>query len=123
MQVDAEPDEEPEEEDQEATDLPARQQPEKKTRTDRNRAKRRRDAEAAVKAKRSLKKQRQELDSLKAIQQRLGEEEAQAAARSARKAADKQDAATRPPRLGRTKFEPAPIQVNCSASSVSDIRC
>lgn len=86
--------------------------PGKKTRTDRNRDKRRKQAETALKAKASLKKQRRDLQSLKQLQHAIVEQEAEKQALAARKAADKAEAAkTKPPRLGRHKFEPQPMQV------------
>lgn len=120
MQVDADPDEEEEEEEEKSGDgdgpiggvTAFKRAPEKKTRTQRNREKRRREAEAAVGAKKSLKKQRRDLDCLKLLQRDIEQDETERTARAARRAADREEAARQgPPRLGRHKFEPAPLQV------------
>lgn len=90
-----------------------RKQPQKKTRADRNRDKRRRDAESRLKAKDKLKKQRRDLAGLPQLQAALQAEEAVQAARAARRAADKEEARKNgPPRLGKHKFEPSPMQAS-----------
>ena len=91
----------------------AKARPEKKTQTARNREKRRREAEEAAEAKRSLKQQRRELDGVKELQSEIAAQEAADAARAARKAVNlAEKALSRPPRLGKHKFKPASIQVS-----------
>ena len=90
----------------------AKARPEKKTQTVRNREKRRREAEEALEAKRSLKQQRRELDSVKELQSEIAVQEASDSARAARKAVSlAEKALSRPPRLGKHRFQPANIQV------------
>jgi hypothetical protein len=59
-----------------AVAVPARRAQEKKTQADRNREKRRRDAEDDLAARRKLKKQRRELDSVKQYHGEIARQEA-----------------------------------------------
>lgn len=61
---------------QAAVAVPGRRPQEKKTQADRNREKRRRDAEEELAARRSLKKQRRELDSVKQYHVEIARQEA-----------------------------------------------
>lgn len=86
--------------------------PEKKTRTDRNRDKRRRDAEEEYSAKQELKKQRRDLDRLSDFNAEIAQQEILQKARAIRKAVTKAEKAlSEPPKLGKQKFQPANIQV------------
>ncbi len=68
-------------------------------------------AAAELAARRSLKRQRAQLDNLGAIQAEVAALEAQRAKRAQRRAAVKAErAATQPPRLGKLKFTPQPVQ-------------
>ena len=60
----------------EATAGPAHRAQEKKTQADRNREKRRREAEDTLAAKRKLKQQRRELDSVKQYEEEIARQEA-----------------------------------------------
>jgi len=95
--------------------VPARRGQEKKTQADRNREKRRRDAEDEQAAKQRLKKQRRELDSVKQYHTEIAWEEALQAANATRKAITKREKALiEPAKLGKHKFQPANVQVTAS---------
>lgn len=84
----------------------------KKTQTDRNRGKRRRDAEEEHGARLQLKKQRRDLDRLSDFAKEIAHEDVLHKARAIRKAVTKAEKAlTEPPKLGKQKFQPANIQV------------
>lgn len=91
---------------------------EKKTQTDRNRIKRRRDAEGEQTAKQKLKKQRRDLENLTEFNQEIVQQELLQQAKAIRKAVTKAEKALiEPPKLGKHKFQPANIQVPfCCAS-------
>ena len=90
----------------------AGQSSEKKTQTDRNRDKRRRDAEEEQNAKQRLKKQRRDLDMLSDFNQEITHQEVLQQAKALRKAVTKAEKALiEPPKLGKHKFQPANIQV------------
>lgn len=84
----------------------------KKTQKDRNREARRRAEEEAAAARRREKRQRHELSQLKHITAEVEETLAEREARLERRRADEAErAAAEPPRLGKLRFEPLPVQV------------
>jgi nucleolar protein 53 len=85
---------------------------ERKNRTDRARNRRRREAETALAKEREEKKVRRELAELGAVNRQVEAGLKEQEARTARRRADLEDKlANEPPRLGRQKFEPMPLQV------------
>jgi len=108
---------------QAAVAVPGRRPQEKKTQADRNREKRRRDAEEELAARRSLKKQRRELDSVKQYHVEIARQEALQAANATRRAVTKREKElTEPPRLGKHKFQPANVQVLLSEEIDGSLR-
>jgi nucleolar protein 53 len=86
--------------------------PEKKTKSKRNREARLREQKAELAAKQKLKAQRLQLQNLGDIQQEIEEAEVERELRQQRrKALQKEKAATEPPRLGKIKYQEAPVQV------------
>lgn len=103
--------------------VPARRPQEKKTQADRNREKRRRDAEDDLAAKRKLKKQRRELDSVKQYHEEISRQETLQAAHAARRAITKREKSlTEPPKLGKHRFQPANVQVLLSEEIDGSLR-
>ena len=116
LQVDAEEEEEEEEADeQEEEGGVLRMQPrkkQKKTQKDRSKELRRKAEEQELQRRRKEKKQRRDLSELKQINAGVEETLAEREARRTRRQADEEEkAASAPPRLGRHKFEPLPVQV------------
>ncbi|KAG1655624.1 hypothetical protein FOA52_008838 [Chlamydomonas sp. UWO 241] len=84
----------------------------KKTAADRNRERRRASADAELAERKSLKRQRRDLDNLALIEVAMAEElSTKDAKRQRRHLVRDEKAATLPQRLGRHKFEPAHVQV------------
>ncbi|CAG9462492.1 unnamed protein product [Pedinophyceae sp. YPF-701] len=113
LQHDAEAsDSEPEDAGSEGEDVAPQKRPEKKTRAQRNKERRVAEEAARLAARRALKKQRREIDGLGRTRRELEEEEAdREVLRARREAMLAERALQEPPRLGRHKFEPAPVEV------------
>jgi len=85
---------------------------EKKTKTKRNREKSVREAERDLEQRRQLKKQRHELSNLKQINADIESETTERSLKSERRAVmEAEKAQTWTPRLGKTRFVDAPLQV------------
>ncbi|CAK0781566.1 hypothetical protein CVIRNUC_005407 [Coccomyxa viridis] len=101
---------------------PARQKG-KKTAADRNRAARAKEQDAAVGVKQKLKQQRRDLQNMKLLEQELQDMEAEKTHRRQRRDAIKAEKAlTEPPRLGKLKYEKAPVQVLLSSEITGSLR-
>ncbi|CAL5221260.1 g3419 [Coccomyxa viridis] len=95
----------------------------KKTAADRNRASRAKDQNTAVEAKHKLKQQRRDLQNVKQLEQELADMDAEKEHRRQRRQAIKaQKALTQPPRLGKLKYEKAPVQVLLSSEVTGSLR-
>ena len=122
LQVDAEEDEEEEEEEEEEETLDGGQRKgvsggktglaRKKTHKDRNKEMRRRGENEELARRRKEKKQRHDLSQLKNITKVVDETLADREERIRRRQADQAERiATEPPRLGKQKYVPLPVQV------------
>ncbi len=96
---------------QEEGSVPSRR-PNKKTRTVRNKEARVKEQEVEMAAKQRLKQQRRELQNLDSIGQEISEAEQERERRQQRRERMKAEKALiAPPRLGKVKFQEAPVQV------------
>jgi nucleolar protein 53 len=124
LQVDAEEDDEEEGEEEEQDSeaeaealgsgkrKPTSSLAKKKTQKDRNRAIRRRGEDDEIARRKKEKKQRYDLSQLKKIREDVDETLADREERIRRRQADQADRnATEPPRLGKQKYVPLPVQV------------
>lgn len=111
MDSDGEEMSEEESEEEESTDAtPARQK--KKTLKDRNRQAKHRLMEEEMEKKQREKRQRKDLENLKKIEEDVEQILTAREERLKRRNADKEELAkSQPPRLGKHRFEPLPIQV------------
>lgn len=99
-----------------------RRQPNKKTRTVRNKEARVKEQEAEMAAKQKVKQQRRELQNLDTIGQEISEVEQERERRLQRREKMKSEKAlSEPPRLGKVKFQEAPVQVRLHLLSSSQL--
>lgn len=96
----------------------------RKTRQQLNKQLRRRQQEAEQAQKKSLKRQRRDLDSLSALEVEVQQQEALQQAKKARRDTIKREKeASQPPRLGKQMFKPEPMQVLLSEEVNGSLRC
>ncbi|MEW5305253.1 MAG: hypothetical protein WDW38_005704 [Sanguina aurantia] len=95
----------------------------KKTKQDRNKQQRRKAEEKHLEERRLLKKMRGDLDQLHVVAAAVEEEAEQQQLRQERKEAVREErAVSRPPRLGKLKFEPQSVQVLVTEDVTGSLR-